>query len=59
MARLTRVEAEWLCCVLETFTNTQDIPAEEAIRQSAWAKLRAMRRALSPKPRAKGAREGQ
>lgn len=39
---ITPREAQWLCCVLETFTNTQDRKADERIRQSVWQKLSAI-----------------
>jgi hypothetical protein len=41
--KITAREADWLCCVLETFTNAQDRKADERIRQSAWEKLRKIR----------------
>lgn len=42
--QLTSAEAQWLACVVETFTTRQERKADETLRQSAARKLGVMAR---------------
>jgi hypothetical protein len=53
---ITPAEARFVCAVLESFTNTQDDPEDERIRQSVWGKLTEIARATPVEPAAKPAR---
>ncbi len=47
LPQLTPREAEFLSCLLETFTTRQERKSDERIRSSAWSKLREIARSRS------------